>query len=167
MGLVQHRRFEMLLSVGRLEFLSGLRKSSAFILLALLSILLGSHTDTLAQSASTETGNRDCPAPDAILITEYVIPTAYSELSGITAGPNGAIWFGEDIGIIGRITTNGEITEYPLPDTRNAQPFLVAGPDDAVWFTDLNSNMIGRITLEGDITSYAIPSGSSLPAGIA
>ncbi len=157
----------MLFAMGRVHSLSGLRKSSTFILLVLLSILLASQPTTLAQSASTGTGNGDCPPPDAILITEYPIPTSGTELSGITAGPDGALWFGEDIGAIGRITLEGEITEYPLQDTHSALPFVVAGPDGAVWFTDITANLIGQITLEGDITSYAIPSDASRPAGIA
>lgn len=141
---------------------------------------LDAHAPTIAQSASTDTSSWECPAPDAVFITEYPIPTADSEPSGITVGPDGAVWFGEDVGSIGRITVDGEITEYPLPDAHYARRFPVAGPDGAVWFTDPVPNVIGRITPEGDIPTYAIPSGverydedlnltftSSYPVGIA
>lgn len=40
-------------------------------------------------------------------ITEFPIPTANGEPFGITAGPDGALWFAEGVGQIGRITTAG------------------------------------------------------------
>jgi hypothetical protein len=52
-------------------------------------------------------------------ITEFPTPTAYSEPEGITAGPDGALWFTECVNLnyspcsvskIGRITTVGVIT---------------------------------------------------------
>src|ERR1700742_2427686 len=49
-------------------------------------------------------------------VTEFPIPTAGSLPSGITVGPDGALWFTESgSGKIGRITTSGVITEFPLP----------------------------------------------------
>jgi hypothetical protein len=36
-------------------------------------------------------------------ITEYPIPTAHSHPSGIAPGPDGAVWFAEAIGNIGRV----------------------------------------------------------------
>jgi virginiamycin B lyase len=143
-------------------------------MLALVSTVL------LATVSAQVGGEVACPVPDAVLITEYPIPTADSEPSGITVGPDGTVWFGEDVGSIGRITVDGEITEYPLPDAHYARRFPVAGPDGAIWFTDPVPNVIGRITPEGGITTYAIPSGverydedlnltftSSYPVGIA
>jgi streptogramin lyase len=44
--------------------------------------------------------------------TEYAVPTAKSQPFAITAGPDGALWFTENIGTkIGRISTSGVITQ--------------------------------------------------------
>lgn len=40
----------------------------------------------------------------AATITEFALPTADSLPRGITAGPDGALWFTESAGSIGRIT---------------------------------------------------------------
>src|SRR5258705_107180 len=55
-----------------------------------------------------------------VAIGEYVVPTNSSVegdgLQGITAGPDGALWFTESAGnAMGRITTAGVVTKYPLP----------------------------------------------------
>jgi hypothetical protein len=52
------------------------------------------------------------------VVTEYPVP---SGPGGITAGPDGALWFTEDHGKIGRITTAGAITEYAVP-TADSSP---------------------------------------------
>jgi len=54
-------------------------------------------------------------------------------LMGIATGPDGAVWFAEGAGKIGRITTSGQITEYSTggPSARG----ITAGPDGAIWFT--------------------------------
>jgi deazaflavin-dependent oxidoreductase (nitroreductase family) len=87
---------------------------------------------------------------------------------GITAGPDGALWFVEiGAGQVGRITTGGEVTEFPLPD-RTARPHAIAGsPDGACWFTEWGGNRVGRITPDGRITEYDLPTPSSEPHGLA
>ena len=51
-------------------------------------------------------------------MTEFAIPTAGSQPWGITAGPDGNVWFTESFGNkIGRITPAGVITEFPIPTT--------------------------------------------------
>src|SRR5687767_3030047 len=53
-------------------------------------------------------------------ITEFPVPTAFSEPWEIAAGPDGNLWFTEQFGHkIGRITPEGEITEFPLPRIDN------------------------------------------------
>jgi virginiamycin B lyase len=89
-------------------------------------------------------------------ITEFPIPTTNSGPSGITVGPDGALWFTEASGNnIGRISTAGIVTdEYPIPTTNSSPSGITAGPDGALWFTEFNStsNGIGRITTGGVIT---------------
>ena len=87
---------------------------------------------------------------------------------GITAGPDGALWFTEFANnTIGRISTTGVISEYPIP-TIGAGPYgITAGPDGALWFTEFYGNQIGRITTDGVVTEYPLPTSSSEPRWIA
>lgn len=100
-------------------------------------------------------------------ITEYPVPTAGSDLSyGITAGPDGALWFTESsANKIGRITTNGVITEYPVPTTDSTPGAITAGLDGALWFTEPFVKKLGRITISGEITEYSVRTSGNL-AGI-
>lgn len=52
---------------------------------------------------------------NAVTINEFSTPTASSRPDGITAGPDGNLWFTENNGNnIGRITTTGVITEFAI-----------------------------------------------------
>jgi len=70
------------------------------------------------------------------------VPTARSQPFAITAGPDGALWFVEFHGNMGRITTTGVITEYPT-DAGEADG-ITAGPDGVLWSTGYASNNIVR-----------------------
>jgi streptogramin lyase len=99
---------------------------------------------------------------------EFPTPTASSSQGDIATGPDGNLWFVEQIGNnIGRITPSGAITEFPLP-TAGASAYAIArGPDGNLWFTEWGANKIGRITPAGVVTEFAIPDGNAKPAGIA
>lgn len=89
-------------------------------------------------------------------------------LGGITAGPDGAIWFTESTpAIIGRMTTNGELTQFALPHPRNHMlSGITTGPDHALWFGDAgrvdrkfrthNPQAIWRVTTSGAFTRYGL-----------
>jgi streptogramin lyase len=69
----------------------------------------------------------------------------------IAAGPDGNLWFTENVtGRVARITPDGSIHEYgpagSLPDG------IAAGPDGNMWFHQ--EHAIGRITPDGTITSF-------------
>lgn len=100
-------------------------------------------------------------------ITEFTIPTPASVPDGITAAPDGNLWFAERLGNkIARITPTGAITEYPVP-TPDSEPLaVVVAPDGNVWFTEFKGDKIGRITPDGDITEFAIPTADARPHGI-
>jgi virginiamycin B lyase len=86
-----------------------------------------------------------------------------SQSYGITAGPDGAVWFA-DYGNnkIGRITTDGVVTEYS--DAAISNPlFITTGPDGALWWT--GSFQIGRMTTDGHVTMTKFDLGA--PRGIA
>src|SRR5262249_41376545 len=93
-------------------------------------------------------------------LTEYAIPTDKSRPFGITAGPDGAMWFAEGGGNkIGRITADGKITEYLIPTPESNPGYITQGPDGAVWFLERDGNKFGRISSDGKIIEYPIPPG--------
>jgi streptogramin lyase len=91
----------------------------------------------------------------------------------ITAGSDGALWFGfqnrldfgnPSIGAtgIGRITTSGATSLYQLPttggDTLEIVNGIAPGPDGNLWFTTSRGvNELGRITTSGVITLFDVP----------
>ena len=107
-----------------------------------------------------------CPESALAQVTE--IPTA-SAPWGITAGPDGALWFTENgTNKIGRITTAGAITnDFPITTSNSGPRFITAGPDGNLWFTEINGNKIGRITTAGVVTEFTAPTTSSEPFFIA
>ena len=59
------------------------------------------------------------------MFTEFPIPTAGSGPTGITTGPDGALWFTETRlagNKIGRITTAGVVTEFSTPTAGSQSP---------------------------------------------
>src|SRR5438046_8978896 len=95
---------------------------------------------------------------------EFTLPTPRSEPGGITAGPDGNLWFTEgSTNRIGRITTAGAITgEFTIPTANSYPNWITAGPDGNLWLTEDCGNKIGRITTAGAITGeYTIPTAVS------
>lgn len=84
---------------------------------------------------------------------------------GLTAGPDGAVWF-TDGGQIGRITTSGQASYFAIPDYYSGgfplsvtADFIAAGSDGNLWFTASDSDddpLIGRITPGGSITFFPL-----------
>ena len=63
---------------------------------------------------------------------------------------DGALWFTERGGNIGRITTAGKINQVCLASltgrSQNTDPVgITTGPDNALWFTEYQGNNIGRL----------------------
>jgi streptogramin lyase len=92
---------------------------------------------------------------------EYPLHDSYSDPNGITAGPDGNLWFTEWNWGVGKITTSGTITEYALPT--NGGPGITTGSDGNLWFTEASSSEIGRITTGGVITQFPLPRSSIQP----
>jgi len=99
-------------------------------------------------------------------ITEFQTDVPF----GITAGPDGALWFTGMSGYIGRITTAGVNTGDWMNLSASSHPSGIAvGPDGALWFTEGGASeigKIGRITTTSAITEFPIPTGISRPFGI-
>jgi virginiamycin B lyase len=88
-------------------------------------------------------------------------------MTGIAAGPDGALWFtqrgyGRDAPDgIGRMTTDGRYSSWRLPRRRAAPIRITAGADGALWFTQQDAHAIGRITTAGAITEFPLRTGIS------
>jgi len=105
-------------------------------------------TITFANSTATPYVQVPLVLGSALNILEYPIPTSGSEPVGITSGPDGALWFVEQVGNkVGRITTGGAITEYSIPTVNSAPTSMAKGSDNNLWFTEENTsaNKIGMI----------------------
>lgn len=88
-------------------------------------------------------------------ITSYSLLDG-SGVSGITEGPDGAMWFTyTSRNMIGRITTAGSITEFEAPSSNILD--ITLGPDGNLWFTDWSRCAIGKITSSGTTSEYLIP----------
>jgi len=79
--------------------------------------------------------------------TEFPLPKS-DNLFGITAGPDGNLWFTEwGSNVIGRMTPAGSISAFAVP-TANSGPYGIAvGPDGNIWFTEPLANQIGKFVL--------------------
>jgi virginiamycin B lyase len=100
-------------------------------------------------------GATDTPAP---------VCQGSPALSGIAAGPDGAVWYTDvDCNLIGRVTTAGVVTTFPIPTPNSSPTQITAGPDGALWFTEYMGGKIGRITTAGAITEFAIPTSNPIP----
>ncbi|WP_206732804.1 hypothetical protein [Bradyrhizobium zhanjiangense] len=101
--------------------------------------------------------------------SEFTLSAPGSHPSAITTGPDGALWFTEAAGRIGRITTDGNITEFTIKGG-GVLHSITLGPDGALWFTEYTSKKIGRIpttaTAENlQLTEFTVP-GPAGPLGI-
>src|SRR5207248_2461200 len=109
--------------------------------------------------------------PQLMALEERCLLDAFNEFAlagnshphGITAGPDGNLWFTQYNGNqIGRITPAGSVTEFPPLPTSDSYPNrITAGPGDqhrsSLWFTELGTNKIGRITRDGAVTEFSLP----------
>jgi virginiamycin B lyase len=92
------------------------------------------------------------------MVTEFnALPLADSDPEGITAGPDGMLWFTESgENQIGRINTSGTtLTEFPLPTVDSGPRGITVGPDGALWFTETAGNRVGSISVVGVLTPEA------------
>ncbi len=83
--------------------------------------------------------------------------TAGASPNSITAGPDGNLWFTEELGNrIGRITPTGVVTEFSTGISAGAHPTgITTGSDGNLWFTEYYIIRIGRITPVGVVTEFS------------
>src|SRR5207237_2059313 len=90
--------------------------------------------------------------------------------SGITAGPDGNIWFTEAGGNrVARLNiATDEVLEFPPLPTPKASPGeITPGPDSNLWFTEQEPSKVASITPTGVVTEYSGLTPKSGPFGIA
>src|SRR2546426_868067 len=94
-------------------------------------------------------------------VTEFAIPTANSQPTGITSGPDGNLWFTEAAGKIAKCTTAGLITEFTVPTANSGPSEIVSGSDGNLWFAEGGAGApgvkVGRCTTSGTITEFMAP----------
>jgi virginiamycin B lyase len=88
-----------------------------------------------------------------------------SEPFGITAGPDGSMWFTEVKGNrIGRVTQAGLLTELDIPTAASGPTGIAVGPDGNLWFTEQAANRIGRLSAPvGPFAEFVVPTVASGP----
>jgi streptogramin lyase len=104
------------------------------------------------------------PASAAGQLSYFGVTADLQVLTGITTGPDGAIWMtgtsadGSTAGI-GRMSTAGGLRDYPIPSgTKPAG--IVSGPDGALWFGE--NGAIGRITTAGALSAFKLASATQV-----
>jgi streptogramin lyase len=96
------------------------------------------------------------------LVQESPAIRTNSQIYGLTAGPDGNMWFMDGTwGVIYRFnlvgTNVGTLTPFSLPQTNCEPVCIIPGPDGALWFTEHASNKVARITTDGVVTEFPIP----------
>lgn len=98
-------------------------------------------------------------------VSTFTIPAFNGEpkaASAIARGPDGAMWFTQTTGSIGRITEHGVVTQtaFSLSPQLTA---IAAGADGAMWFASAAPGYLGRISMQGLVSdwSIALPNGDA------
>lgn len=89
--------------------------------------------------------------PDGIAASIAVAPW------GITAGPDGNLWFAEangtdpgNVNHIGRITRAGTfLSSFAVPTANSSPEGITVGSDGNIWFEEENAPNLGRVVLSG------------------
>jgi virginiamycin B lyase len=86
------------------------------------------------------------PTPVPYQITEYPLPSGQSLPNAITVGSDHNIWFTENAGRIGVMTTSGSVkAEYLVPSGSLNMAGMTLGPDGNVWFAEQDKDKIGVV----------------------
>ena len=100
---------------------------------------------------------------DVLTVLPDIGHNVKSSVEGLTVGPDGNIWFTEDVGKLGSITPDGVIHEYNLPDGANSIAGLTLGPDHNLWFTEDQADKVVRGVLGTGAAVAASPTPTASP----
>jgi virginiamycin B lyase len=85
--------------------------------------------------------------------TRRPLPDKQGHPSRIVAGPDGDLWFSEEVGDrIGRLSPGGQIKEFTLPPGVSPTGLTVSGGQ--VWFS--SAHKVGRVARDGQISEWRI-----------
>lgn len=96
-------------------------------------------------------------------VTFYQSNTPGSDIYGLAPSSDGAsLWFGDDNGDIGRISTSGTVTyassaSTPCDSETTACgdiDYMVLGPDGNDWFSDCDYGYVGYVTPQGNVFEF-------------
>lgn len=97
-------------------------------------------------------------------VLEYPIFAPGASPSGMTAGPDGNLWFVDvgDPNRVARITPEGKITEFAVPGSVGGSQTITEGPDGNVWMVATGGgtgaqSWILRVTPKGVVTKFSVP----------
>jgi len=97
-----------------------------------------------------------------VTIHEWAVPTKGAHPHDPAVGPDGALWFTEQMANkLGRLDPKtGEFKEYPLVEGKNSGPHgLVADSEGNIWYTANFAGYIGKLDPRtGKVTEYKMPS---------
>lgn len=98
-------------------------------------------------------------AAQAQQITLFSLPSG-SQPSGITLGPDRALWITERLGNrIARLSSAGELTEFPIPTLNSGPTGIVLGSDGNLWFIEATAARIGRLSPTGQFAEFSLAMG--------
>jgi virginiamycin B lyase len=108
--------------------------------------------------------NSPAPPPTVadlrVNIREWTVPTQGAHPHDPAVGPDGALWFTEQmVSKLGRLDpATGEFKEFPLKGKNDGPHGLVAGPDGNIWYTGNFAAHIGKLDPHsGEVTQYKMP----------
>jgi virginiamycin B lyase len=95
------------------------------------------------------------------ITTEIPVPNYLrSDPRAVTAQSDGTVWFIDQLGYVGRVTSNSEVSEFPLPVGDHTIGQMVGSADGTLSFAD--GGRLGRVASSGAVTEFALPAGVSL-----
>jgi virginiamycin B lyase len=114
------------------------------------TIAISDGTNTLDVPAANTTTGVGVTVPTAV-VDEFPMPAGPPVTPlGITAGSDGAVWFGLAGVGVGRIPvdavpgSSAQISQYGIPGGGGGF-FIATGADGALWFTEGSGNLVGRL----------------------
>jgi YD repeat-containing protein len=98
-------------------------------------------------------------------VTEYALPAGSAPI-GITAGPDGRMWFtNSGTSKVGKIaTTGGTPTEYATAG--HTPKGITSGPDGNLWFVEHGTHNVDHMTTAGTLTTYSLTRANTENDGI-
>ena len=113
----------------------------------------------------------DAAPASALGVNQYPVSPAPSVPGAITFGPDGDLWFTDQLNnAIGRIIPGaGTVTEYGIPTANSGVSDIALGSDGNLWFTENTADKVGMIDPMSPSTpvEYQVPTSDSGPSGIA